>query len=150
MRRRKSTPMSQCLQRPAPRLARLLRRAAAHAQVDADFQASLPFVLRGHCQLAGYRDGGVLLHVDSSAWATRLRYALPEMTEHSELLRAAETIRVKVRPAVSSPPQRELPRPHLSCSAAQVLLDCSQHLQHPSLAASLQRLARHGKHQKPN
>jgi len=141
--------MTHCLQRPAPRLARLLRRVAAHRQVEDDFQACLPFELRGHCQLAGYRDGRVLLHVDSSAWATRLRYALPELTEHSALLRDADSIRVKVRPAVSSSPQRSLPRPQLSSSAAQVLLDCSQHLQDRGLAASLQRLARHGKHQKP-
>ena len=137
--------MSHCLERPAPRLARLLRRAVAHGQVDADFQACLPFELRGHCHLAGFRDARVLLHVDSSAWATRLRYALPEMTERSDLLRSAETVRVKVRPPVSSPPQRQLPRPHLSSSAAQVLLDCSQHLQDRRLATSLQRLARHAK-----
>lgn len=141
--------MTHCLQRPAPRLARLLRRAAAHGQVDKDFQACLPFELRGHCHLASYRDGRVMLHVDSSAWATRLRYALPEITEHSPLLRDAADIRVKVRPPVSSPPQRTLPRPHLSSSAAQVLLDCSQHMQDRELASSLQRLARHGKQCKP-
>jgi hypothetical protein len=134
-----------CLGKPAPRLARLLRRVAELKRADAEFSSLLPEDLRGHCHIAACREGRVLLHVDSSAWATRLRYLLPELRERSTLLSRAEKTEVKVRPPEAPQPVVERPPPQLSPGAAKVLLECSRHLSHPPLAESLRRLARHHK-----
>jgi hypothetical protein len=148
MARRKSRPMTHCLKRPAPRLARLLRRVADHERLDDQLQSCLPDELRGYCHLAGWREGNVLLHVDSAAWATRLRYALPELTACCALLRDADKVRVKVRPVQGSPKVVRRRPNSLSEDAARLLLDCSHHLGDSSLSESLRRLARHAGHSK--
>lgn len=135
--------MAHCLGKPAPRLARLLRRVAELDRINAEFSTLLSADLRGHCRIAACRDGKVLLHVDSSAWATRLRYQLPELTEQSALLNKADKVRVKVRPLEASLPVPSRPPASLSSKSAQVLLDCSQHLEDEGLSQSLRRLARH-------
>jgi len=146
-RRSKRRPQypAHCLGKPAPRLARLLRRVAELERANAEFSSLLPEDLRGHCCIAACREERVLLHVDSSAWATRLRYLLPELRERSTLLRRADKTEVKVRPTEAIPAVVQRPPPQLSPGAAQVLLDCSQHLDNPELAQSLRRLAAHHK-----
>jgi len=135
--------MAHCLNRPAPRLARLLRRVAALERLDNDFQSRLPELLCGHCHIAACRDGQVVLHVDSSAWATRLRYAVPELRESGALPRDAK-VDIRVRPLVTVPEVIKRRPNGMSTDAAQVLLDCSEHLGDADLSASLRRLARHG------
>lgn len=135
--------MAHCLGKPAPRLARLLRRVAEHDRVNAEFNALLPADMRGHCRVATYRDRKVLLHVDSAAWATRLRYLLPDLTVRSELLAAADKLRVKVRPPVSEAPLAHRPPVRLSTQSAKLLLDYGRSLGDDDLARSLRRLARH-------
>ena len=131
------------------KLALLLHRADSHAEIERELTAGWPVEVREHCRLAGVRDGNVVLLVDSSAWATRLRYALPELTETSELLRSAKNIRVKVRPTHESPPEPPLRKPNrLTTQSADVLLACSETIGDDQLAASLRRLAKHASHER--
>ena len=141
--------LSHCLtKRKRPRegakeLALILRRADAHAKIERDLTADWPPEVREHCRLGGYRDGHVVLLVDSPAWATRLRYALPELIENNEFLQRAKKIRIKVRSTHETPPEPSPRKPNrLSTKAADVLLACSEAIDDDALADSLRRLAK--------
>ena len=141
--RRRSRPLSHCLKRPSRKLSRLLRRVAEHQRAGAEFAACLPPELRACCHLASQRDGQVLLHADSAAWATRLRYLLPELGECSPMLGQADKVRVTVRPRHPRPAPSPRPAARLSAKSADLLLECSKHIQDPKLADAFRRLSEH-------
>lgn len=147
MARRTPRPMAHCLSKPSPRLAKLLRRVAEMNRVNAVFEAALHDGLRGHCRVASIRDRQVLLHVDSAAWATRLRYQMPELSGCVDFLANAVKVKVKVRPLQPADRTSARPAARLSRQSAQFLQSYSGGLSGSgsgdALAEALARLARH-------
>jgi hypothetical protein len=107
--------------------------------------ASLPAPLNRHCRVANLSHGVLLLHVDATAWITRLRFHSPRLLDalrrHPELGIVRE-IQFRTAPVAErhvSPPdprRRELP-----AAAAAHLRAAASTLSEPALRAALLRLA---------
>jgi hypothetical protein len=83
----------------------------------------MPLEMQSHCQLANYRQGLLVLHVDSSAWSTRLRMMLSQLSRSLHATRefsALKKIDVKVRPSYETE-QTKLPKHSLSASGVDAI-----------------------------
>jgi hypothetical protein len=83
-----------------PALARLARDAAGVDQATQDIRALLPAELRPHLLTAVRHASDLVLTADSAAWATRLRYAAPQLREAlatADAAAAPQRVRIKVR-----------------------------------------------------
>ncbi|MEN8216175.1 MAG: DUF721 domain-containing protein [Pseudomonadota bacterium] len=82
-------------------LKRLLQHSETLKHLNKIFQASLSDPLKQHCHVANFRQKILVVHTDSSIWATRLRYMAPELLLQWQLDSAMPTIdkiEVRVRP----------------------------------------------------
>jgi predicted nucleic acid-binding Zn ribbon protein len=78
---RKPIPLSELLGRPDPTLERLREGAkAAERTLDA-VRDSLPPEVAAHVWGASTEEGRLTVLVDSAGWATRVRYAVPELQQ---------------------------------------------------------------------
>lgn len=99
----------------------------AHARrleaLDEGLRAFLGAPLQRHCRLANLRDGILVVHADSPAWSTRLRYQERQILAY--MRRAAEpTVRrlvVRVKPPAIPSPRQAPARPLLSNRSAALL-----------------------------
>ena len=83
------------------RLNDLLRHSQFIKKIDKIFNDSLPETLKQHCHVANLRDKTLVVHSDSSLWATQLRYLASELLQQWQQKNAmpVEQLEVKVRPA---------------------------------------------------
>ena len=80
-------------------LRQLFRKAGDHQKLSFQIKGLLEEPLRSHIQLAAVRENKLTLTADSSAWAAKLRYLVPDL--HKQIVQSADfaniqTIRVKV------------------------------------------------------
>ncbi len=61
------------------RFAGIMRKAQELKKLDALLQTALEPELRVHCRVANYRDQELILQADTSALATRVRYAATQL-----------------------------------------------------------------------
>jgi hypothetical protein len=106
----------------------------------------LPAPLAQHCRVGNIDGNCLILQVDSSTWATRLRYLAPALlTELRQQpgLEALRSTRIKVRPDLlpAAPPPAFALR--LSEQAAAGIRDAALASPDPALQAALLRLSRH-------
>jgi predicted nucleic acid-binding Zn ribbon protein len=97
---RKPIPLSELLGQANPTLERLREGAkAAERTVDAVRQ-SLPAEVAEHVWGASTEDGTLTVLVDSAGWATRVRYAVPELKRGvgDRLGERVLKVNVRVRP----------------------------------------------------
>ena len=127
-------------------LGRLASRVATQQKLLAAVRACLPADLRAHCKAVALQRTQLTVFTQSSAWATRLRYAVgPMATElakrdmpapekiHVRVLAPLETVEIRVKSC----------RNGLSSESAQVLLTTANTVSDPALAAALRKLAAH-------
>lgn len=102
----------------------------------------LPEDLAGHCVAARIRDQQLVLHTDSPVWATRLRYAAPQLL--SLLQPSHSPLRgVKIRLVLPrAPDRRRLPPARHSDVAAAIIHDSAEDTKQPALREALERLSR--------
>ncbi|MCC6207745.1 MAG: DUF721 domain-containing protein [Gammaproteobacteria bacterium] len=111
----------------------------------------LPPSFQQHCRVAGITQQTLILHADSPAWATKLRYYCPQLPADLCQLpdfRQLTDIRIKVIPPeflqtsrqTSPPVRRSLPP-----SAARLLRDVAATTSNAPLRDALLRLATRGK-----
>jgi hypothetical protein len=64
------------------------------------FQEYLPTPLNQHCQVANFREKTLVIHTESSLWATRLRYITPNIIGkwQKDINVEIEHLEIKVRP----------------------------------------------------
>jgi hypothetical protein len=70
-------------------------------QVEKIFKESLPSPLNRHCHIANLREQTLVVNTDSSLWATRLRYIIPELKQRwrqNRLMPIINQVIVQVRP----------------------------------------------------
>lgn len=87
--------------RPRNALDRLINRAALRESWTEQLRAVLPPSIAPHCRVADIRGDRLTIHVSDSSWATRLRFALPEVEKALGSLQdfvGVEEIRVRVGP----------------------------------------------------
>jgi hypothetical protein len=94
---RKPIPLSELLGQANPTLERLREGAkAAEKAVDA-VRRSLPAEVAEHVWGASAEDGVLTVLVDSAGWATRVRYAVPELKQGVGDRLGALVVKVNVR-----------------------------------------------------
>jgi hypothetical protein len=83
------------------RLNYLLQHSQLIKKIDQIFNKSLPETLKQHCHVANLRDKTLVVHSDSSLWATQLRYMTSELLQQWQKEKAmpVEQLEVRVRPA---------------------------------------------------
>ncbi len=64
---------------PSGSLHLIFKHCQSIQKIDKIFRASLPHPLEQHCYVANLRDKTLIIHADSSLWATHLRYMTPEI-----------------------------------------------------------------------
>ena len=131
-------------QHPASALARLLGHAARQDAWTAQLRALLPQELASECRVGNVRDHVLTVHINNAAWATRLRFLVPELLQSLNRLADFTTvteIRLKVVPLVSAARQIT----HIDSSVrppdAVPLLELASHVDSAGLRDAILRLA---------
>lgn len=127
-------------------LERLATRVATQQKLLAAVRACLPADLRAHCQAVALQRTQLTVFTHSSAWATRLRYAVgPMATELAKRdMPAPESIHVRVlAPLETVETGVKSCRSRLSAESAHVLLTTANTVSDPALASALRKLAAH-------
>lgn len=127
-------------------LSRLLQRSSRLEKLQKRVESLLPAGAVEHCRVINLRDNTLLLSVDSTAWATRLRYLQQAMI--AELrdggLPQLQGIQIRVAP-VSMPAVKHHRTAKLSSQAATDIKACAESIADPELRKALLRLAGRGK-----
>ncbi len=95
--------ISQLIAYPSGFLSGLLHHCDVLKQLDKIMLSSLPVPLNQHCRVANFRHKILVIHTDSSIWASRLRYMTPELLcqwQQNRAMPSIEQIEIKVRPTV--------------------------------------------------
>lgn len=134
-----------------PTISRLIRRARQLRQIASTVEKLLPPALADHCQPGNVENDTLTVYLDSSIWATKMRYFSPQLLAHLQGIpqtRHIRQIRTVVRPplfqqpsAVTSPSRHRT----LSSKSAALLCEAAAATESPRLSAALRRLARHVK-----
>lgn len=142
----KPSPIRQLLQREAFPAGGIISRGQALHLLDRQLKTLLETSESLHCQVGNLRDGVLILYCDSTAWATRLRYQVPQllarMREKSEW-RGVQRIEVRVSPASEKPPEKQTVK--IGSGAQRSLLGCAESVTDEALGSALRRLAAHYK-----
>ncbi|MGD8843796.1 MAG: DUF721 domain-containing protein [Gammaproteobacteria bacterium] len=90
---------------------RLVSRARALMDLDAQLQHLLPDTLRPHCRLLAVNGTTLVLAADSPAWAARLRFHTHQLARQLTPPGGVKLrgIRIRVRPPQKSAPYRRQP-----------------------------------------
>ncbi|MFT4561579.1 MAG: hypothetical protein ACI9BW_001320 [Gammaproteobacteria bacterium] len=128
-------------------LRQLVQEAAQYAEIEQRFLQLIEQPLRGHIQVALWRNRKLTLIVESAAWAAKLRYKIPELLslcKSNPNCPAVDSIRVKIDTRKGSEGDR---KPHrmsaLSASDMASLESCASKVSDPALQHILRRLKRH-------
>ncbi len=84
-------------------LCQLSQHSQMLERVDKLFQDSLPIPFYPHCHVANLREQTLIVHTDSSLWATRLRLIIPELLplwRKNQSMPTINKVIVQVRPPV--------------------------------------------------
>jgi hypothetical protein len=124
----------------------LVNQVAKLKMIDARLQAGLPPAISPHCRAADLKEGTLIIHADSPAWAMRLRYETPTILSflrQDRALRALRALQIRVSlPEEGRVSAWRRPPPRLSEAAAACLASSAQAMTDQRLRAALQRLAR--------
>ncbi|MCP5425389.1 MAG: DUF721 domain-containing protein [Gammaproteobacteria bacterium] len=126
----------------------LVNKTLHLAQLNRVFRSMLPTHLQEHATLARLDEEGWVVQTDSSAWATRLRYALPELRKPLQLHLGIELPRPRIRiapPAVPEAPPPPSRRMTVTDQTVSVLENAAQNVADPRLGAAILRLAEHAR-----
>lgn len=91
----------QLMANPSGVLSGLLQHSKTIKRLDKIFQASLAAPLNQHCYVANFREKTLVVHTDSSIWATQLRYMAPELLlqwQQDSTMPRIDKLEVRVRP----------------------------------------------------
>lgn len=137
-------------------LSRLLRHADDREAWTSQFRALLPQDMtrdiRLQCQVANLRDTVLTVHIANSAWATRLRFMVPDLLPKLRSLAAfarVQEIRIRTVPAEASPAardstERSTRKVDRRPPDSSVLTELASRTDYEGLADAILRLARHG------
>jgi len=133
------------LQHHSERLDLLLGQVRLLRQITDTLRKALPEPLAQHC-IAANTDGDTLVvGCDTSVWAAKLRYHIPQLLErlkdqagHPALCR----IRIRIQPLIMEYSRTANHRFHLSEHSAAVISSIADNTSYPELKAALQRLSK--------
>ena len=137
-------PLQDVLNDGASQLPRLIAQAERLQRASQVLRAHLEAPLSEHCRVANIKDGSVVMHADSPAWAAKLRFHVAGMLERlnkEKSFGALRAIRIKVSPISEMLPVAMPERLTVSGQAASVLKGAAQATDDAGLKAVLLRLA---------
>ncbi|WP_342146740.1 DUF721 domain-containing protein [Rickettsiella endosymbiont of Aleochara curtula] len=143
------TPANILQQDPESVLAFIQNKVQQLTKLNHIWQAEISGDLAEHTRVANFRDGYLIVECDSAAWATRLRYTLPDITQkllkHPDL-RDLTHIEWNIQPQFHAPNIQlsQLP-PVLSHASAALLKNAADNIQVKPLQEALLRIAQHEK-----
>lgn len=129
---------------------RLIQRGNQLLRVDILVRRLLGPGFEEHCRVANIKGSSLLLHVDSTVWATRIRYQLPELLrslQQTEPLRQITEIQLRVQPRDETETPKKAARIRkatMSRDAALCVHECASSIDDEQLRSALQRLANRG------
>ncbi len=110
-----------------------------------EVRGRLPVSTRSHCLQAAVKNGTLTLTLDSSSWATRVRYLEVELVGAFSAV-GVTAVKTQIRPPGRAA-RRRAPWPmtgakRLKPATVSHLLEAADHIVDPELAEALRRLAR--------
>ena len=139
-------PLRHCLRQLPAQPRALLQRADATAQLERRIRQQLPETIAPHCRIAALERNRLTLLVESSAWATRLRYLSAQLLttlRRDPDLAGLVTIQIRIASPAPLPAPQSAPPP-ISAESAHQLQTCAERIADPRLREPLLRLARRG------
>ncbi len=114
--------------------------------------------LSSHCNVANYSDETLTVNADTSAWASKLRYCIPDILKFAKLecgLSNLKTVRVKVSPIHHKTNQSKTVqskfsgtnstrKAHLSKKSADFIKNIAKTINDPELRKSILKISNHG------
>lgn len=134
---------------PASVLAFIQSKVQQLIKLNQIWQAAISNQLNEHTRVANFREGYLIIECDSAAWATHLRYLLPDIKQ--KLLKHpdfADLVQIEwsVQPAFHTQPTQLKSLPFaLSSTNAELLKNAADNIRIKSLQEALLRIAEHVK-----
>ena len=131
-----SSPVGKLINDENSSIAELCKKANAIQKINQKLKKCLDPSLHHHFELANIKTDSAVILVDSSTWATRLRYNIPAILDalNNQLnFTSIKTVRIKVKtiiPETSSTPKKSI---SLSKSSAKILRNVADNLSDPQL-----------------
>lgn len=122
----------------------LINKVYALEGINQVFQSAIDENLSEHCTVANIRDNTLVLEMDNSSWATRLRYEIPDILQkiHSQPgLECITHIEFYVKPPATEAKQPSKRRITMGQHSADSLRSIAEQIQNETLRGSLQGLA---------
>ena len=126
------------------RLQNLLSKAHYLNELSLIVRDYLAENLAAHCQVANYEAGRLKLLVDSSVWASQLRFCLPTLCKTLQAqppFTQLQKIEYSVQTLYQPQALPKLPKAQLSSSSAELVASMAQSISDPKLQQALLRLA---------
>lgn len=76
---RRQKSISDVLKHPKNELAELIHKVNVLKDLNQTLRALLDPKLAKHCEIANFENNTLVLTVDNANWATRIRYAIPDL-----------------------------------------------------------------------
>ena len=117
-------------------------------------QKHLDPCLRGHCTVANYSDETLIVNAETSAWASKLRYCIPDIlnyAKHECGLTTLKSVRIKVSPIHKKRVQsnlsstRPVKKASLSKKSADFIKNVATSIKDPALRKSILRISKHAR-----
>ena len=124
----------------------VLKRVAAIKKIDQVFKTLIDQELARHCLVANYRNGQVVIEVESAALATLLRFQLPSLLSEMRKngLASVASIDYYILNRAPDKPHKQLEAAKsLSADNAQYLRDIAEGITDSKLKEALLKLSRH-------
>ncbi|MBL1141630.1 MAG: DUF721 domain-containing protein [Proteobacteria bacterium] len=152
-RKTKSLPISKLLKDKHSSIADLCNKANSIQEINQKLKKCLDPSLHNHFELANIKTDTVTILVNSSTWATRLRYNIPAILSalNKQLnFTSVKTVRIKVKkliPDISNPTSNKAKKPiTLSQNSAQILKDVADNCNDPELRKCFIKLSKNYHH----
>jgi len=128
-------------------LQEMAKRAQKLTQLNSILQEILPSQFAGHCQLANMKDNKIIIHTESAAIASLLRFHSATIckTFSSQLNVRIERVEARVKPNHHSQPPARSNMTDMSDSNAALIDQTAAGLDDGQLKTALHKLAKRGK-----
>ncbi|MCK5499599.1 MAG: DUF721 domain-containing protein [Gammaproteobacteria bacterium] len=110
--------------------------------------------LSSHCTVANYSDETLTVNAETSAWASKLRYCVPDIlnyAKHECGLTKLKSVRIKVSPIQNKTSQSDFSNTHsvrkasLSKKSADFIKSVATSIKDPALRKSILKISKHSR-----
>jgi hypothetical protein len=131
-------------------LAILVTRTRLLKRLTLEFRSLIDAELAPHCHISGLDETVLCIYVDSAAWATRLRFQIPQLIpvlrRSNPVFSKLDNVQVKILTQRGDTRQPQPPPgPVMSLENSNIINSLSESIDDPSLQQALLRLARHAR-----